>query len=106
MPPCAQTECDRFTGTMEKSSTGTPDSATRIVAISPARPPPTTMILAVSFSYVKSKGMPVQPEAENNQNSDNAKCNSDHRAEPPGRLLRPGGRGQAPLAKKIPDAHA
>src|SRR5271154_7408365 len=45
MPPCAQTEWERFTGTIEKSSTGTPDSATRIVAISPARPPPTTIIL-------------------------------------------------------------
>src|SRR6266849_9300620 len=50
--------------------------------------------------------MPVQPESENNQNPDNAKCNSDHRAKPSGRSLRPGGGGQAPLTKKIPDAHA
>src|SRR5215469_3071785 len=43
MPPCAHTECDRLTGTIENSSTGTPDSATRIVAIRPASPPPTTI---------------------------------------------------------------
>src|ERR1700722_8646208 len=45
MPPCAQTEWERLTGTIENKSTGTPDSATRIVAIRPAKPPPTTMIL-------------------------------------------------------------
>src|SRR5436190_14340609 len=44
MPPCAQTECERLTGTMEKRSTGIPDSAARMVAMSPARPPPTIMI--------------------------------------------------------------
>ena len=50
MPPCAQTECERLTGTMENNSTGTPASATRIVAISPARPPPTTMIFGSLIS--------------------------------------------------------
>src|SRR5690606_2993119 len=43
MPPWAQTECDRFTGTSENRSTGKPDSAIRILAARPARPPPTTM---------------------------------------------------------------
>ncbi len=36
---------ERFTGTIENKSTGTPASATRMVAINPARPPPTTIIL-------------------------------------------------------------
>src|SRR4051812_13936133 len=43
--PCAHTECDRFTGTMEKRSTVPPFSAILITAASPASPPPTTMIL-------------------------------------------------------------
>src|SRR6267378_5343780 len=50
--------------------------------------------------------MPVQTETQNNKNSDDAKCDSDHCAKPSGRLLRPGGGGKAPLAKKIPDTHA
>src|ERR1044071_3786867 len=41
MPPCAQTECERLTGTTEKSSTECPPSAIFIAAASPARPPPT-----------------------------------------------------------------
>src|SRR3954465_12491440 len=43
IPPCAQTECDRFTGTIENRSTLTPSSASLIVQASPARPPPTTI---------------------------------------------------------------
>src|SRR5215467_4068171 len=45
MPPCAHTECDRLTGTMENRSTCPPASAILMVAASPARPPPTTIIL-------------------------------------------------------------
>src|SRR4051794_7007683 len=45
MPPCAHTECERFTGTIEKRSTLPPASAILITAASPASPPPTTMIL-------------------------------------------------------------
>src|ERR1700682_3455225 len=44
MPPCAHTECDRFTGTMENRSTSPPISAIFMTAARPARPPPTTMI--------------------------------------------------------------
>ncbi len=44
IPPCAQTECERFTGTMENRSTLAPISAILMTAASPARPPPTTMI--------------------------------------------------------------
>src|SRR5689334_12123125 len=43
MPPCAQTECERLTGTIEKRSTATPASAALIVVMRPASPPPTTM---------------------------------------------------------------
>src|ERR1700748_1221771 len=48
MPPCAQTECERLTGTMEKRSTLPPASAILMTAARPARPPPTTMILGVA----------------------------------------------------------
>src|SRR5712691_3676351 len=45
MPPCAQTECERFTGTTENKSTACPASAIFIAAASPASPPPTIAIL-------------------------------------------------------------
>src|SRR3978361_174501 len=58
MPPWAQTECERLTGTMEKRSTLPPASAILMTAASPARPPPTTMILGVAaamcLSYLDS----------------------------------------------------
>src|SRR5580658_2127554 len=49
MPPCAHTECDRFTGTMEKRSTFAPISAILMTAESPARPPPITIILGTAI---------------------------------------------------------
>src|ERR1044071_9272987 len=45
MPPCAQTECERFTGTTENRSTSWPASAIFIAAARPARPPPPIAIL-------------------------------------------------------------
>src|ERR1700757_848881 len=48
MPPCAQTECERFTGTIENRSTWPPISAILMTAARPARPPPTTMIFRVA----------------------------------------------------------
>src|SRR5690348_1219782 len=54
MPPCAQTECDRLTGTMEKRSTLPPASAILITADRPASPPPTTMILGVAAAAMNS----------------------------------------------------
>src|SRR6202035_406246 len=50
MPPCAHTECERFTGTMEKRSTFAPISAILMTAASPASPPPMTMILGAAIS--------------------------------------------------------
>src|SRR5690606_41932122 len=48
MPPCAHTEWERLTGTMENRSTRPPASATLIVAIKPASPPPTTITLSLA----------------------------------------------------------
>src|SRR5690348_17083974 len=56
IPPCAQTECDRFTGTIEKRSTLTPSSASLIVQARPANPPPTTMTRF--FVAVAMTGLP------------------------------------------------
>src|SRR5579864_502548 len=48
MPPCAQTEWERFTGTIENRSTWPPISAILMTAARPARPPPTTMIFGAA----------------------------------------------------------
>jgi hypothetical protein len=48
MPPWAQTEWERLTGTMEKRSTVPPASAILMTAERPARPPPTTMMRGVA----------------------------------------------------------
>src|SRR3954463_3036106 len=50
MPPWAQTECERLTGTTEKRSTACPASAIFIAAASPARPPPTMAIRMALFA--------------------------------------------------------
>src|SRR3979490_531492 len=49
MPPWAHTECERFTGTIEKRSTLAPISAILMTAESPARPPPTTIIFGAAI---------------------------------------------------------
>src|SRR5271169_4105392 len=57
IPPCAQTECDRFTGTIENRSTLPPISAILITAARPASPPPTTMIFgAAAISVHRPSG--------------------------------------------------
>src|SRR6185437_1206484 len=58
MPPCAHTECERFTGTMENRSTFPPASAILITAESPASPPPTTMILGFVAAMVQDLDSP------------------------------------------------
>src|SRR5260370_39470340 len=63
MPPCAQTEPERFTGTTENSSTACPASAIFIAAANPANPPPTIAILiplAINFSQ-NSRHRHTQP---------------------------------------------
>src|SRR5436190_23082742 len=52
IPPCAQTECERLTGTIEKRSTSTPSSASLMVQASPASPPPTTMTRFFAFAII------------------------------------------------------
>src|SRR4029077_4390395 len=57
MPPCAHTECERFTGTIENRSTLPPISAILITAARPARPPPITIIFgfaAIPFDRLSS----------------------------------------------------
>src|ERR1700751_5485467 len=49
MPPCAQTECERLTGTIEKRSHWPPISAILMTAAKPASPPPTTIILGAAI---------------------------------------------------------
>src|SRR5208282_3619822 len=57
MPPCAQTECERFTGTIENRSTSPPISAILITADRPASPPPITII----FGFVAiSTAVPIR----------------------------------------------
>src|SRR5208282_6374000 len=51
MPPCAHTECERFTGTIENRSTSPPISAILMTAAKPARPPPTTIIFGAAMLY-------------------------------------------------------
>src|SRR5579863_6626979 len=51
IPPWAQTEWERLTGTMEKRSTLPPASAILMTAASPAKPPPTTMILGAAIRF-------------------------------------------------------
>src|SRR3954465_3965508 len=51
MPPCAHTECERLTGTIENRSTSPPISAIFMTAASPASPPPTTMIFGLDIFY-------------------------------------------------------
>src|SRR5579859_5775024 len=49
MPPCAQTECERLTGTIENRSHSPPISAILMTAANPASPPPTTIILGAAM---------------------------------------------------------
>src|SRR5215470_9162389 len=64
IPPCAQTECERLTGTMEKRSTWPPISAILMTAESPASPPPATMILGLDVirSFVHHRDIGTQRE--------------------------------------------
>src|ERR1700704_6358310 len=56
MPPCAQTECERFTGTTENRSTSPPISAILMTAAKPASPPPTTITFGVAAMFYESYG--------------------------------------------------
>src|SRR5436309_10020204 len=60
MPPCAQTECERLTGTTENRSTECPASAIFMAAANPARPPPTTAILIPVIFEVTNRATETQ----------------------------------------------
>src|SRR3954454_16966643 len=65
MPPCAQTECERLTGTTEIRSTSCPASAIFIAAAKPASPPPTIAIfkpVAMELYFPASLRRPVSRE--------------------------------------------
>src|ERR1700739_3142378 len=67
MPPCAHTECERFTGTIENRSTLPPASAILITAARPARPPPTTIILgdaAMDRTFLSDNQPAATPQAQ------------------------------------------
>src|SRR5438270_10774060 len=65
MPPCAQTECERLTGTTEKRSTECPASAIFIAAARPASPPPT--IATRIWLFAMSVKYPLQKSARSDE---------------------------------------
>src|SRR4029077_6199994 len=107
MPPCAQTECERFTGTIENKSTGTPDSATRIAAISPARPPPTMMIFGFLIRGVSLGVCPQREPSVVQPERDGDACDRQHGADNSAKVtsgaLRTCGHRNTPLAGEIPE---
>src|SRR5580693_9203121 len=50
--------------------------------------------------------MPIEPEAKNDQDTDDPKRHSNECAEASRSLLRPDGGSESPLAGEIPDSHA
>src|ERR1700761_8137943 len=76
MPPWAQTEWERLTGTMEKRSTLPPASAILMTAASPARPPPTTMILGVAAAIVLLRTLSVLRNDQHCEGVDHAQKTS------------------------------
>src|SRR5438105_82287 len=58
IPPCAHTECERFTGTIENRSACPPSSAILITAERPASPPPITIIRGVAGIVIPGRCAP------------------------------------------------
>src|SRR5580692_3167699 len=118
IPPWAQTECERFTGTMENRSTCPPISAILITAASPARPPPITVILGVvaillEFRSVHGGGKRnlsrarrfhgCRQERIHGHRTDSHKQQSDRQADIPKPTPRLIPNRDAPLSRKQPD---
>src|SRR6476646_9298083 len=98
IPPCAQTEWLRLTGTIEKRSTPIPISAARTAVMRPARPPPTMMIR--SFSAISTALQPERldaPDADVRQDQEDDRRDVHH---PPLRLRAD---RQAPDDRERPD---
>src|SRR5438270_9133874 len=105
MPPCAQTECERLTGTTEKRSTECPPSAIFIAAASPASPPPTIAtriwLFAMSVGYPSEK--PALPdEGELSVDADGEEQKADGDAGVAGQALRSLADDDAPVHGEEP----
>src|ERR1044071_3153406 len=109
MPPCAQTECERLTGTTEKRSTECPPSAIFMAAANPARPPPTIAILiplvAAAIS-VKETSPQAARMHKSRQGVDayGQKRHAESYAGIAGQTLRARANRDAPVNQKQPDA--
>src|ERR1700674_4622744 len=95
---------------MEKRSTGTPDSATRIAAINPASPPPTMIIFgffmrAISLS-VSPQRKPGVVQSESDGDAGDCQRDANDRTKIARCCLRTWRHGNAPLAREIPEAVA
>src|SRR4029079_17356965 len=100
MPPWAQTEWERFTGTTETRSTACPASAIRIAAARPARPPPTIAILIPSLAIsLKNSSQQTTRANEGNRgvNADQQEHNSKRDAGITGQSLRAFANRDAPV---------
>src|SRR5918997_3051190 len=108
MPPCAQTECERLTGTTEKRSTECPASAIFIAAASPARPPPTIAILIPLLPAAISVKNPSQQSSGLNEScggvdADHQQHEAKSDAGVARQALRTRADGDAPVNQKEPD---
>src|SRR5215212_8431726 len=105
MPPCAQTECERLTGTTEKRSTECPASAIFIAAASPARPPPTMAILMPLFA-MSVKNTSEEParadEGDLRVDADGEEQQADGDAGVAGHALRALADDDAPIHREEP----
>src|SRR5215831_19003373 len=89
MPPCAQTECERLTGTMERRSTLWPASQSLMTVIRPASPPPTTVNLCSAMGVLPRSGDGAEAHPEEDA----------QRAHREGDEEQPGEQGHAPLGQ-------
>src|SRR5690606_30650210 len=106
MPPCAHTEWDRLTGTMENRSTCPPASATLTVAIKPARPPPTTITLSLAKSLNPLAEEVVADEAGHRPDAEAGHQDEGHRPHVGRHALRARTDGDSPVEEKRPHAVA
>src|ERR1051325_11473282 len=103
MPPWAQTECDRFTGTTEKSITLPPFSATRIAAIRPASPPPTMMTRGSAMESV-GEGVSRRDEMPDGEPADREQAEAQRVEDHAARVLRARTDGETPADAEGPEA--
>src|SRR3712207_6374093 len=109
MPPWAQTECERLTGTTEKRSTAWPASAIFMAAARPASPPPTIAILiplvAAAMSVKETSPDAARPdESREGVDADGQEQDSEGHAGVAGQALGASADGDAPVNQKQPDA--